>query len=882
MADINITDSYHLRELFEDIKRNVIPEETEETLETGIYAIISTACSHMTAITAQVAADKANEVFMNRARLESSIITHSATNGIDIMATPAKIDILLCLVEDELNVLFEKNQNDTDPVIIDTAVPFMIGEYEYHLDYPLLIYKKILSTGTVYTAQYDIDNGHINPVSDITNPYLAAPYKVRNSGFNYIFFTCSLSQVSIEEKYQKLNSNNAVTNKTYIVSFENQLAGFEVDIQDGDDRYILTPICEGTSVDDQSTPYYCWYNYIDSKTIRIKFEENSYAPGINSEITIRLYTTLGDECNFVYNTDILTTIEDTVKYKYNSMSALMVPQTDSKYGKDRMTTKELRAILPKQALSRGNITKISDIKNYFDRLNTASIKVKTQKKVDNQSIRMHYLYLLMKDKKDAVVPMNTLPVYLKESDFDQVIELNGDKQYILKQGKVLGYNRGSQYTEIISTNDIANYDFTYTIPFKAVINGGGPSISYYVTSMNESYPLEYNYINSDSPLQFIIANAVWERGYSGGNYTLTMRAKQNVDIDYGITKDSIMAIAVLYDDEDRPSRYFKSTCINASPSDGRYYDLQIVFETNDIIDENNNLRIENGYAVGQDTVQYGYFPENTKVKLFLVCDIINPELSNPANSMLPQSYGGVTESGLYELVGTISSTQTCTNVYNPKNGIDFYLNFSEIMSTVVNSTSHTDPDTDIVTHNFTLDLVPLVGYQYGTNQELLLEFINQLKLEKEYVDNVLDVLEGGMSLDFKFFNTYGPSRMYFLDKECENPLDRVNLTFGFNVCLRKISDTYTPEYIKKYVKDDIDNLNKEGDYHLPVLVSELNSEYTNSIYYTEADNLNAYGNEYMHLYYKPADDIKVGDVPEFICINRLDDGTPDITINIVE
>ena len=105
MADINITDSYHLRELFEDIKRNVIPEETEETLETGIYAIISTACSHMTAITAQVAADKANEVFMNRARLESSIITHSATNGIDIMATPAKIDILLCLVEDELNVL---------------------------------------------------------------------------------------------------------------------------------------------------------------------------------------------------------------------------------------------------------------------------------------------------------------------------------------------------------------------------------------------------------------------------------------------------------------------------------------------------------------------------------------------------------------------------------------------------------------------------------------------------------------------------------------------------------------------------------------------------------------------------------------------------------
>ena len=879
MGEINITDPYQLRELFEDLKKRLIPEESDESLEVGIYEMLSSACSHMTAITAQVAADKANEVFMNRARLESSIITHSATNGINIMATPAKMDVILCFVQDELEVLFDKNQNDTDPVVIDTAVKFNIGNYEYHLDYPLLIHKKVLATRTVYTAQYDIGS-HPNPVSNITNPYLPAPYLVRNSGFDFLFSACSLSQVYTKNASQTHHSTTAITNKTYIVKFENQLAGFDIEIKEGDETYILTPICEGTTVDDQTVPYYCWYNYIDSKNIRIKFEENSYMPGINAEITTRLYTTLGDECNYHYKDTLLTTIQDTDKYKYNSMSVQIIPQSDSRFGIDRKSIKELRKVLPKQALSRGNITKIRDIRNYFDSLNTESVKVFSQKKVDNQSIRAHYLYLLMKDKNDSVIPMNTLPVYLKHDDFDEIVELNNEDQYILKQGKLLGYNRGSIYAEIISESDIDKYDFAYTIPFKAVINSGIPSISYYITSMNESYPLEYNYINSDSPLQFIIANVVWEREYGGNNYSMTMRAKQNVDIDYGITKDKIMAIAVLYNDDGSPTRYFKSTCIKESVEEGRYYDLKIVFETNDIIDSNNNIRIDNGYAVGQDTVQYGYFPANTKMKIFLVCKITNPSNDTPILDMgAIKSYGGITESGLYELVGNLDQYYTCTNVYNPRNGIDFYVNFTEIMSTVVRSTSHTDPDTNEVKHNFTLDLVPLLGYEYGTNTELLLEFIDQLKQEKDYIDTVL---EGGMSIDFKLMNTYGPSNLYYLNKGETVKLDRVNISIAVNVNLRKISDTYTAKYIEKYIKDSIDNLDKTGDYHLPALISEINSNYTNSIYYAEADNINEYGNKYMHFYATAKNDIKVGDVPEFICINRLPDGSPDITINIVE
>ena len=874
---INITDPYQIRQAFDDLKKEFIPEEKEETLELGFYGVMSAMISNMTVMTTQAAADKANEVFANRARLSSSVITHAVSNGIDITYSPSRMDILLCFVEEELQELFDKNQNDIDPVVIDSDIPLMIGKYEYHLDYPLLLYKKQLASRTVYTAQYDLIN-YTNPISKITNPYLPAPYTVRNSGFNYIYIPCSITQVEVTNNYKKLNTNNVITNKTYIIKFQNQLCGFDVTITMGDYKYILTPICEGSAIPDDTTNY-CWYTYLDSNTLRIKFDDNSITPGINSEIVTRIYTTLGKECNFSYeeNGTIITNVSDTNKFKYNSMSCMIVPQSDSMYGKDKRSISELKTLLPKESLSRGNIVKRKDLDNYFKKLNTESVIVTTQEKVDNQAMREYYLYLLMSDKQNKIVPTNTLPVLLKEEDFDKIITLNNEKQYILKQGRIIGYNRDMSYATIISESERNSYDFSYTIPFKTVINGSVPSISYFMTTMNESYITEYNYINTNSPLQFIISNAGWKRDYSGENsskYTLSLRAFQNVDIDYGITKDNITAIAVLYNGDNTPSRYFKSTCIEASEKDGRYYDLEIDFLTNDIIDENNNIRIDNGYAIGQDSVQYGYFSQNTKIDIYLVCNIKDPETGNITGY-------GYKESGLDELVGTLTDLDTCTNLYKLPNGIDFFDNYSEVMNTVVKANSITNED-NTKSVEFTLDLVPLLGYDYSnmSNGDLLLGFIEKLKEEKKYIDDMLYVFDGGMSIDFKFYNTYGPSRLYSLTKDGSVLLDRVNIGLKFNLNLRKISDTYTVGYIKQYIKENIDDLTKTGDFHIPKFIADINSKYSNSIYYIESEGINDYGTQYMHFYYNNAN--RIWDIPEFININYLDESTPEIIINIVE
>lgn len=873
---INITDPYQLRELIDEKKRDLIPEEDDETLELGMYGVMSSIASNMIAMTVKTAATKANEVFPTRAKFKSSIITHSATNGINIMSTPANIDVLLCFNKEEIEYLFSKNERDLDPVIIDSEAKFLIGEYEYHLDYPLLIYKKVLNNKkVVYTAQYDMSI--TNPTSTISNPYLQAPYIIRNSGFDYIFISCRLSQVFIDNKYNKLTSNVAITNKTYIVKFDHQMAALQVIIKDGDNTYYLTPVCEGNSIDDDLS-YYCWYNYLDSNTLRIRFDDASYMPTINAEVTTRIYETLGDTCNFKYNKEniILTTLEDTENYKYNSMAVQIIPQSNSKDGRDSRSVAELKAILPKEALARKSIVKRKDLENYFVSLNTDNIRALPSQKVDNQAIRCHYLYLLMKDKKETIVPMNTLPVYLEDTNFDQIVEIGSDKQYILKQGKILGYNHDDLHAKIISKEDINNYDFVYTIPFKLIVNSRGPSISYYMTAMNENYELEYNYVNAGSPLQFIVANSIWKRAYSDeGNatYSLMFRAIQNADIDFGITQDDIMAIVILYNDEGQPFRYFKSKCNTASTSDGRYYDLEVVFETNDVIDENNNIRINNGYAVGQDTIQYGYLPKNAKADIYLLAKISDPV------SHVVSSYG-ISESGLDNYVRNhLDPSYTCTNIYKVAGGVDFFVNFSEVMNTVVKASSEEKIDGGYKTY-FNLNLVPLLGYEYGTDNELLMEFIEKIKMQKIYMDNAIEVLEGGTAIDFKFYNTYGASRLYKLDKEGNTHLDRVNLSITMDVNLKKLSDTYTPGYIEKYIKDTIDNLDKTGDMHLPVLVSDINGNYNASIYYAECTGINEYGNTYMH-FYKTKEE-NVGDIPEFLNINRLPDGSPDITINIIE
>lgn len=876
------TDIYNMSQVLLDMQKEYFEEQSESTLALGMYGFINAVSSKMLQTSIKVSSELANEVFPTKARLEKNIITHAITNNItDINAVPAKIDILLMLLESDFKKLLSE-QNLTS-ITIDQNCKFYFGEYEYHLDYDMIVSSSILANNeSVYTARYNMNA--TNSISDIDVPYLASPYVVTNGGNTYIFIACSLRQVEINTIYNKLITNDIIDNKTYEFEFDNQLAAFDVDVTESGNTTRLTPVFEGSSTD--GIINYCLYTYIDSTTIRVKFDSNSYMPGINAEVNTIVKTTHGSTCNFEYIDSIITTLEDTEKYSYNSMQIAIQPTSKSDGGQDRKTVAELRKILPKEALSRGSLINTTDLNNYFNTLNTVNNRMIFKSKVDNQFERAYYSYILIKDILSNIVPTNTINMYIKNDDFDIITNAENPslKQYIFKQGCYIGYSNSSgiwkgDFLKNPTAETLANYQFVYTIPFKAVINHEGPIISYYMTTINDTLKTIFSYINDSVPLQFICPTVSWVRDSvdNTDRYILSFDLNQNIDMDMGIiSKDpisgnnvcSLKIIAVVYDVNGNAYRYMVGELISNTYGPTFSYKFKFEFITPDIINADNCIRIDNTYLImGDGSQQYGYLPQNTNIDIY----VLNKFKDVSGNVV---KYG---RDDIDKYVFTGLEDYSVTNKYTIVNGLTFFDNYSEIISTVVTPVTKTDELGSIIEQGFDLNGVPVIKYSYSKVAKNMTNFLNAIKIKKAYIDTALKVIEDQFGIDFKFYNTYGPASVYTLNGS--TTINRVNLTLNFDLSLKKTSDDYTKEYIIKYIKDYIENLDNNGDIHFPSLVSEINTKYQNSIYYIEFKGFNGYGTDHQHLFY--TDDGLISTVPEFSCINLNDDGTPDINIKIV-
>ena len=157
--------------------------------------------------------------------------------------------------------------------------------------------------------------------------------------------------------------------------------------------------------------------------------------------------------------------------------------------------------------------------------------------------------------------------------------------------------------------------------------------------------------------------------------------------------------------------------------------------------------------------------------------------------------------------------------------------------------------------------------------------IKALKEKKDYIDGAQEILENNYSIDMKFYNTYGPASIYYtLDSNGKNKevLDRTNIKLTYGVKLKKTSDDYTIEYIKKDIKDAIENLDEVNEYYLD---AELYNKYQNSIYYIEFRGLNRYDSTRRNFFIDTS--LEKSSIPEFININLVideDSVSPDIDI----
>lgn len=109
--------------------------------------------------------------------------------------------------------------------------------------------------------------------------------------------------------------------------------------------------------------------------------------------------------------------------------------------------------------------------------------------------------------------------------------------------------------------------------------------------------------------------------------------------------------------------------------------------------------------------------------------------------------------------------------------------------------------------------------------------------------------------------------------------DKVNLTLNFKVKLTEDSDINAIDYIKKEIKDYVENLNEIRDIHMTNLTTVLTTKFSQYAKYIEFIGINNYNALYQYMQRLDLDNVT--DVPEFININTLSNLNPDINVTLV-
>ena len=909
MANENLSpDIYGINDYVNNVKKEFITEVNEDTLMLGTFGYFGQISSDMLQNSIIMASEFSNESIATKAKFEKNIISHALGLGItDINAIPAQMEVFLMFVEDDIINWAKARTADGEELpwtfTFDKNNKIYFGDYEFHTDFDIVIKKVEVTTQGpnkrfAYTAQYkqdDFDTG--NPIAgSLSNPYLTPPVKLNVQGINIIFTKCLIHQVEKSVQSTRVLSDNDISSKTITFTFEGQIADFSLDVTEGSETYHMIPVYEGLNVNTGGQLYF-WYTYLDSNTIRIKFDRNSRLPAINADIQINIQTTQGSKGNFTYYEETYPEfVFESDRLNYSNIVCQVRPVDGTAiYGRDKKTIEELKKIIPQEALSRGAITNLKDLDNFFNMLNTDYSKMYFYKKRDSCLERLYYSFLIMKNDLN-IIPTNTINLRLTADD---LITEEGSNKLILKQGQCIVLEPGQEEARLLKADEVPPdengnlYDgsFAYYLPYDYCITKSPLSGMYFLTTMHATKMLDFKYINELCTYQYIATKINWDRNCleDHNTYTMSIDVAQNIIPDNGDSTESpiyknkdgeiicnVDAYMIIYQDK-TPLRWSKAEIANCDTDTG-LIKYQFKFTTQDYIDDENRIRIDTGlYDIKSNNESYAHLGSNMEARIFIV-------------SKQGESYG-LGEPDLSTLIpGLDSGEWSLSNTYEIMNGIDFFYDYSQIVNSIITVTEeHIDEEGNIISEEeanedslsqnfFHITGIPVVKYGYFEDEEIAKEFYNELVTRKAYIDTAIIRLEDAFEMDFKFFNTYGPSRFFTWDNK-NDVIDRVNISLFFKLRIKPNYSESIVEDIRKDIKDYIEDINEIKSLHIPNLITYITNTYKDSIVFFEFVSINGKDASYQHIYsMDPPDGIMV---PEFININTLPGSLPDITIELV-
>lgn len=778
------------------------------TMNVGLMGYVTDLTSTVTEDTFNAISTHIREIFPNLAQMPETLYNHASMLDVeDLFAVPAKMGIILFVNEQDI-ILNGVENNGRLLFTLDSQLTINIGDKQFMLDYDVIISAKPFGTDYNFTASYDFN--FQASVSNIINPYIKVK-RIKLNGTNYLGLIVDVHQMSRFEHSESIVNNNKINLPRIPFTFSDQLANFDVFYRTPDSQ-VFTQLKKKLFGSTPLREPFCFYKIKDDNTVELSFtlRDNYFQPAFNSEILIKYYTTNGVEGNFplYQGTDVVVMTQSDMYDYNNNISLYAIPQTESMGGKNKITREELRNIIIERSSTSGAYNVESDLQLYFSNYaHRDKNEVLFIKKRDDVLERLFSAFALFKDVNENYYPTNTLNLQLFPDDFD--IEYEQSTKFILKAGHVFRYKKGINDTlqvipDLTIQDDLTDLDedFLYTNPFLISIGKSPSIIGFYLNSVDDRIPLEYSYVNDNSPMQFICNNVSIKRNSLNGEdaYVIQVVIMPTSDLPIDIVDEdlkdlSIVKLALVIEDELMEVCFNTFDLVNADVEAG-LYTFQTTLETDDYMTFGQRMRVLNTKELEKGQPEVKLIPMN-ECKVNIYTFFKYPDLK------LEHKYDNLDEFKEYSMTNMYSTEDTRANFIVPMDIMRSQVKY--LPNEVIREAGVVEKS-----YSMMVSFVPFLQAESAKDVAQFSNFLNLLYAQYRYLMGAINRITNNFGVDMKFYNTFGRSKNFVVGED-GTILDKVNITIRFKIApnIGAIVDELVRD-VKVFIKEYIENINGSG------------------------------------------------------------------------
>ena len=593
---------------------------------------------------------------------------------------------------------------------------------------------------------------------------------------------------------------------------------------------------------------YCFYSFTSGNELEVYFSPlpGAFRPAYNSQLRVEYLTTQGAAGNF----DFTGTPAMTVRGETLTTIVEMVTQPAGGY--DAESLMQVKRGILRKILQRRNIIIESDLENYLsaavDRTQVNDSSMQFIKRRDDIQTRLFSAFLMVRDAAGRIVPTNTAALDLEVADL-------AARGWSLPPGTLVVYDRRNAVYRLVAPGEYPDRmasdpnSFVYCVPFLMQFQTVPfPRLVYY-----------RNQIAVDAPLASLPGAAVSADSFLANSVTVRRNSafESTYQIDFPVTSnlaaDGLGAKVLVR------VRFLDTTGTSLGYAEASHLEGTNIFraavQTNDQFDAESRMLFTNSIWTDGDVLAAALpLPEDIRIRIELYYDGASSDTSVPH----------VIRGG---------RTFQLTNVFQTVDPLSLYKSLERVMASGMYVTAE---------GTFHCDNVPLVGASFFLNPRIGTEALRVVEKYHSAIFDIFDLLHNNTSVDVKLYNTYGPSRLY--------NLDRINLSLALEVHPRgRASEELRLQIVARtaaFVQTC--NENENGRFSISNLITHLETNIPD-VAYVKFISLNGVGAQNAEMIYSAAalqqDNRRV---PEFINVATLlrstldaDPYAPDVQVTFI-